>query len=179
VKFFGETEGIVMTDVSVPAPAKSGPYHAEAIILYGVKLNATEDYGSFDMSQGSNAELRVQLFRAGDAQTKQKYSVVLAYGYAFEGHCYRFDANRIFIVTGPAGEPAVGCGFDALPGAKESDPSYQMWRIRASTDLLEVAVNFDDAKTLILDANLPGKRSPTSYAITQSMAHRNGRLSRD
>lgn len=166
-------------DQHVPAPAKSGLYHPESIILYGVKLNSTEDYGSVDMSQGSNAELRVQLFRSGDAQTRQKYSVVLAYGYAFEGHCYRFDANRVFIVTGPGGEPAVGCGFDASPPTTSTDTSYQMWRIRSSTELLEIATHFDDARTLILEANLPGKRSPTSYAITQSMAHRNGRLTRD
>jgi hypothetical protein len=54
-----------------------------------------------------------------------------------------------------------------------------MWRIRASTQLLEIITNYGDAKTLILDANLPGRKSPTSYAITQQMGHRSGRLTQD
>lgn len=172
-----------MADAHIPAPA-TGIYQADSLILYGVKLNSRDDYGRFDVGEGANSELRLQLYTGAFGQpkvgqTKDEYSIVLAYGYAFDGHCYRFDSNRIFFITGPGGEPAVGCGFDPPADAKPSDPSYRMWRIRASTELLEIASNFGDAKALILDANLPGKRSPTSYAITQAMAHRDGRLSRD
>ncbi len=170
-----------MVSADTPAPA-TGIYKADALILYGVKLNSKEDYARFDVGQGAGSELRLQLFSGGPpktGQSKDTYSVVLAYGYAFDGHCYRFDSNRIFLIIGPAGEPAFGCGFDAPPNAQPSDPSYRMWRIQASTELLELASNFGDAKALILDANLPGKRSPTSYAITQRMAHRDGRLTRE
>ncbi|THA64350.1 hypothetical protein [Ensifer adhaerens] len=157
----------------VPAPA-TGRYKADELVLYGVKLNANDDYGRFDIGEGHSTELRVQLFKDGGGLKAGDHSIVLAYGYAFDGHCYRLDSHRIFIVTGPKAEAAVGCGFDSIAGA-----SYQMWRIRASTELIEIATSFGDAQTLILDANLPGKRSPTSYAITQSMAHRDRRLNRD
>ncbi len=163
----------------VPAPAETGLYYPDALILYGVKLNSEDDYGRLSVGQ-LGVELRIQLHAGSDALTNAQYSIVLGYGYAFEGHCYRLDSNRIFIVTGPEDQDPIGCGFDEFqlptPG---SHTGYRMWRIQSSTELLEIATSFSDAKTLILEANLPGKRSPTSYAITQSMAHRNGRLSRE
>ncbi len=161
----------------VPAPA-TGRYKPDELILYGVKLNQSTDYGSIDVGQGYNTELRVQLYRDDHELTSGDYSIVLAYGYAFDGHCYRFDSNRIFIVTDSKAYPATGCGFDPTPNST-SKISYQMWRIRASTELVEVGASFGDVKTLILDAHLPGKRSPNSYAITQSMAHRDRRLNRE
>jgi hypothetical protein len=51
-----------------------------------------------------------------------------------------------------------------------------MWRIRAASELLELTTSFDTAQTLVLDANLPGRRSPTTYSVTAQVAHRGGRL---
>ncbi|ASP77042.1 hypothetical protein [Sinorhizobium meliloti] len=173
-----------MVDVSVPAPARSGMYQADSLILYGVKLNEAEDFGEFDAGENGNASIQLQLYRGGELQDRRLYSVVLAYGYAFEGRCYRLDTNRVFIIKSSSEEDAVGCGFDIAPAAGgpapvNPAPSYKMWRIRSSEELLEIALNYAEAKTLILDANLPGKRSPNSYAITMALAHRDGRLSRD
>jgi hypothetical protein len=156
-----------MTDDSVPAP--SGPrYIADEIILYGIDLNDANGVAHLDVGLAGKAELQVKL-HSGVGITG---STVLAYGYAFEGHCYRLDSNRIFVVSGPPAEPAVGCGFDKALG-------YKMWRITAATKILEISTGFGEARTLILDAQLPGKRSPSSYAITLRMAHRSGRLSND
>ncbi|MBB3298703.1 MULTISPECIES: hypothetical protein [Rhizobium] len=158
-----------MIDDSVPAPSLPGlPYVAGQIILYGVDLNDTNRITHLDVGMAGKAELQIKL-ASGVGITG---STVLAYGYAFEGHCYRLDSNRIFVVTGPHAEPAAGCGFDPALG-------YKMWRLTASTQILEISTAFGDARTLILDAQLPGKRSPSSYAITLRMAHRNGRLSND
>ena len=173
-----------MIDSNVPAPPRPGLHYSDSLILYGAKLNQNDDYGRLNLGQGGATELRVQIFKGGIGQTRADYSIVLAYGYAFDGHCYRLDSNRMFIVTGPPDEDPIGCGFEpqpqlAAPGAPPPAPLYRMWRIRATTELLEIATNFSDAKTLILEANLPGKRSPTSYAITLAMAHRDGRLTRD
>jgi hypothetical protein len=179
-----------MEDTNLPAPAQSGIYYPDSLILYGVKLNSLEDYGRFSVGQ-TDSHLRIQLFSLVEvppssktykyeAQTRNNYSIALAYGYAFDGHCYRLDSPRIFIVTGADDEVPVGCGFDLLTNTPPPlDARYRMWRIGASDELLEIATNFGDAKTLILDANLPGKRSPASYAINMAMAHRGGRLSRD
>lgn len=158
-----------MTDDSVPAPSPSGmPYVADQIILYGVDLNDTNHVTHLDVGLPGKTKLQLKLGGA----TNITGSTVLAYGYAFDGHCYRFDSNRIFIVTGPNAETAVGCGFDKTPG-------YQMWRISSAEQILEISTAFGDARTLILESQLPGKRSPSSYAITLRMAHRNGRLSND
>jgi len=154
-----------MTEGTVPAP--SGPvYVPDEIILYGVDLNDAKGAAHIDV--GSKvARLQLKL----EAPAGVTASTVLTYGYAFEGHCYRLDSNRIFIVIGPNAEAAQGCGFDG--------GGYQMWRITATTQILEISTGFADARSLILDAQLPGKRSPSSYAITLKMAHRNGRLSNE
>lgn len=166
-----------MDDEFVPAPANSRIYYPDALILYGVKLNSETDHCSLVAGQ-TDFQLRSQLFRRDVPIPKSDYSVALTYGYGFEGHCYRLDRHRIFIVIGPGDEDAVGCGFD-LPSTAPLNARYRMWRIRSSTELMEIATDFGDARTLILDANLPGKRSPNSYAIHLAMAHRNGRLTRD
>ncbi|MFT3886558.1 MAG: hypothetical protein QM713_00090 [Arachnia sp.] len=165
-----------MTDVSVPAPERPGLYVPGMVILYGVKLNTVKSYGEFDAGESGQASLRMQLYRGAKQQEAADYSIVLAYGYAFEGHCYRLDTNRIFVVKGPSAEEAVGCGFEAPAGARDK---YHMWRIRSDEELLEIALNYGNARTLILDANLPGRRSPSSYAITASLAHRDGRFNRE
>ncbi|UVC10530.1 hypothetical protein IHQ71_08040 [Rhizobium sp. TH2] len=164
-----------MDDEYVPAPPPSrGIYSAELITLYGVKLNKKENHAEFEVGQNDGSGLRVQLYRNKTECDNSQYSVVLGYGYAFDGHCYRFDSLRVFIVNEDA-EPAVGCGFDSDP----AKPAYHMWRVRSSADLLEITLGLGDAKMLLLDANLPGKRAPTSYAIHMSMAHRGGRLTRE
>jgi len=156
-----------MTDYTVPAP--SGPvYTADEIILYGVELNPKGTPARLDVGLGKATELQIDL----NSTAGVTGSIVLAYGYAFEGHCYRLDSTRLFlVVTGPPPVAAKGCGFD--------NTDYKMWRITATTQILEISTSFSDARTLILDAQLPGKRSPSSYAITLKMAHRNGRLSND
>jgi hypothetical protein len=169
-----------MVDANVPAPDKQGLYFPDMVILYGVKLNTGRPYGEFDAGENGNAALQMQLYRGGVMQKEAEYSIVLGYGYAFEGHCYRLDTKRIFIVKGARPEPAVGGGFESSAGGGGAGaPAYQMWRIRSSEELLEITMNYGDVKSLILDANLPGRRSPSSYAITMSMGHRDGRLNRD
>jgi len=156
-----------MTYESIPAP--SGPrYVADEIILYGIDLNDTNDTAHIDVGFAKGTDLQLKLA----SNVGITAYTVLAYGYAFEGHCYRLDTTRIFIITGPIARPAVGCGFD-------KQEKYQMWRITASTHILEISTAFADARALILEAQLPGKRSPSSYAITLRMAHRGGRLSND
>lgn len=170
---------------NVPAPAQTGTYFPDEIILYGVKLNRLNDFASF--FAGSGRELRVQLHDSGPIGN-DLCSTILAYGYAFEGHCYRFDKVRTFLVTGAFDEDPVGCGFDLEPRRNEPirpqtaanpDPIYRMWRIRAATKLLEVTTTYDKAQALVLDANLPGRRSPNTYSVTLQMAHRGGRLTRE
>ena len=41
---------------------------------------------------------------------------------------------------------------------------------------LEVEVNQGFVEQIVLEANLPGKRSPTMYASKMTMGHRSGKL---
>lgn len=161
-------------ETDLPVPPK-GVYIADQIYLYGAKLNDSTTYADIDADDDN---LRLQLIKGRNREaTSEEYSVVLAYGYSFEGHCYRFDSTKLFIVTGPRDEPAVGCGFDVQ--IQPPNRPFSMWRIRSSSEILQLEAKAADAKTLILDSNLPGRRSPTSYSINFQMGHRSGRLTQE
>ena len=166
---------------NVPAPARTSLYFPDEIILYGVMLNRQWNYANF--YAGDLNELHVEMVPISGPPVSTS-SIVLAYGYAFEGHCYRFDRQRVFVTDAPEEAP-IGCGFDLEPGPTDpaSPPmpsqAYRMWRIRAETYLLEFSTSYDTARALVLDANLPGRRAPSTYSVTMQMAHRGGRLTRE
>ncbi len=161
-----------MTDecCDIPAPALTKIFKPDEIIIYGVKLN--NEANDAKMSAGDPFLLRLNLYSTtqGRDLDKSEFSVVVSYGYGYEGHCYRFDRTRIFILTGPVPEQASGCGFGN---------GFQMWRISASDQVLELATTLDDAKTVILGSNLPGRKSPNTYSANMALAHRAGRLQND
>lgn len=153
-----------MSGSTIPAPHGTGIFRPDTLILYGVKLNSSKSYGELAAGEKSSLALRLQLYESGAPSPATKYSLALSYAYSYDGHCYRFDSLRTFIVTDVADEQANGCGFEH---------PFRMWPIQASTQLLEIATSFGDAKTLILDANFPGRRSPTAYAIHRTLGNRN------
>ena len=93
---------------NVPAPASTSVYFPDEIIIYGVRLNSPFNYASF--YAGTGQELRVEMVSTG-ASPQSTSSIVLAYGYAYEGHCYRFDKTRVFVIDATEEDP-IGCGFD-------------------------------------------------------------------
>jgi hypothetical protein len=172
----------------VPAPGSTAQFATDEIILYGVKLNAVDDYARLDLTEHVNfrpaqetivlqLDLRYQAAGTGNFNVIQNDTVVIAaiYGYAFEGNCFRPDKTRIyaFYYDGPD-LPAVGCGFDEV--APFASNSYRMWRLKTRTPLMEISAAVDTAETLILEANLPGKRAPNTYGSRMQMSHRGGRL---
>lgn len=107
------------------------------------------------------------------------FVVLAAYGYAFEGHCYRFDKPRLIgfathgdkeRVKGP-----LGCGFD-LPAPGNPEAWYQGWRLRSGQRVIEMGMTVGLVQDVILDANRPGRRPPNTYAGEMQLAHRGGRL---
>jgi hypothetical protein len=102
-------------------------------------------------------------------------AISVIYGYAYEGGCYRVDKPRIiaFHYDGPD-IAAIGCGFDET--GVLGPQSYRMWAITTKTPLLELTASIDTAEALLLEANLPGKRSPNTYGSKMQLAHRGGRL---
>jgi hypothetical protein len=173
--------GIAMTsDCCLPAPPTAGAYAPDEIFIYGTRLNRTDAGGAIQVPHPSPAEkltVRFQLFRQTGVDDKlydDKHVFALSLGYAFEGHCYRFDRPRILLIIGDFFEnEARGCGFDAMPS---SAAGYRMWRVRSKTMILELNVNADFADAIVLESNLPGRRAPNTYEGQMQMAHRGGRL---
>jgi hypothetical protein len=151
----------------IPAAGNSNQFIPDEVMIYGLKLNSDkfkQNYGKIDFGEGS-PPLVLKLFieKNSDELRYDEAAIVAAYGYSYEGHCYRFDRQKIlaFEFLGSA-EAAQGCGFDTPTPAPPSYRAYSMWRIRADTRILELSMNVGSARNIILDANLPGKRAPNT-----------------
>jgi hypothetical protein len=161
-----------MTDCcNVPEPQLAARYGPDEIILYGVNLNSRMTKGVREASIPFG-KLSLASFVRDEKDTPlapDKIALAVVYGYSFEGHCYRLDKPKLMIFEyGGEGEPATGCGFGG---------QYLMWRITTKTNLLELVVSADLAEELLLKANLPGNRNPTTYGASMQLAHRGGQLS--
>ncbi len=55
-------------------------------------------------------------------------------------------------------------------------PGYKVWIIDKLDECVEIDVNRGFAEQLVLEANMPGRRSPSTYRATMAVSHRNGRL---
>ncbi|MBY3094809.1 hypothetical protein GYN07_29375 (plasmid) [Rhizobium leguminosarum bv. viciae 248] len=98
----------------------------------------------------------------------QMVSIGVIYGYAYEGHCYKLPKPRIMYLPVKATEISrddcgCDCGYSRALG-------YSVWSLDKLERVIALDVRSDDIKTLILDENLPGNRSPLAYAQTQSLA---------
>ena len=182
----------------VPAPSSDYNYVPDEIILYGVRLNRGRADGYINMEANPRfltagnvmlgaLTLRLSLFRGDDPLDDEHVVIAAIYGYAYEGHCYRFDKPRVFLfehekVRDDNGtllddEDAQGCGFGGFqPSSGRDVPPYKMWRIRAKTDILELNTTRDEASAIVLENNLPGRRAPNTYDGNMRLAHRGGRL---
>ncbi len=68
--------------------------------------------------------------------------------------------------------PKDDCGYDL-----KKDANYRVWIVDKLDECIELDMNQGFIEQIVLDANLPGKRSPSMYAAKMQMAHRSGRLS--
>jgi len=98
----------------------------------------------------------------------------IIFGYAFEGHCYDLPKPKIMLI--PAASKDLkpkdhDCGYSDKPG-------YRVWVVDKLEKCVEIEVNQGFVEQLVLEANLPGRRSPLTYRATQiASSHRGGRLS--
>ncbi|MGL4967008.1 MAG: hypothetical protein ACRC67_37655 [Inquilinus sp.] len=93
-------------------------------------------------------------------------------GYAYEGHCYDLPKPKVMIIPDhPRIIPVDDCGY------KEKEAElYRMWIVDKLDDCVEFEINQGFVEQLVLEANLPGKRSPTAYVGRYMLGHRSGRL---
>jgi hypothetical protein len=105
-------------------------------------------------------------FRGDDGKYIKSIGVI--YGYAYEGHCYKLPKPQIMYLPAEprailGGDCGCDCGFVPELG-------YAVWQIDKLERVIALDVRSDDVKTLVLDENLPGSRSPLAYAQAQSLA---------
>ncbi|WP_065375980.1 hypothetical protein [Ensifer adhaerens] len=95
-------------------------------------------------------------------------SIGVIYGYAYEGHCYKLPKPQIMCLSErptaiAKGDCGCDCGFDPAFG-------YAVWSIDKLERAISLDIRADNLKTLVLDENLPGNRSPLAYAQTMALA---------
>jgi hypothetical protein len=94
------------------------------------------------------------------------------YGYAYEGHCYDLLKPKVMLLpVEPQGLPVNDAGY-----YEKRDANYKVWVVDKLSQCVEIEVNRGFVEQLVLEANLPGKRSPTMYGGRMMLGHKSGRL---
>jgi hypothetical protein len=154
-------------------PAVDGAIQATALAAIGTLADLNFDW---------RWKLGFKPYFVAGGRSDRIFQVVAAYGYAYEGHCYRFDQPRLLTFESKKGDNGeklnIGCGFDPAYLVNNDAPPnwYRMFRLKSAQRIIELSAAVNDIQTLILDANLPGKRSPSTYTAMTQVAHRSGRL---
>jgi len=93
-------------------------------------------------------------------------------GYAYEGHCYDLPKPKIMLIRSiPRQIPKDDCTYQ-----EKADYGYRLWIVDKLDDCIEFDMNQGFIEQIVLEANLPGKRSPSMYASKMMMGHRGGKL---
>lgn len=95
------------------------------------------------------------------------------YAYAYEGHCYDLAKPKIMVLPTmwKIVTPDDDSGFDA-----KQNEDYRVWVVDKLDRCAELELNQGFVEQIVLDSNMPGKRSPRSYSAVMQLAHRSGRL---
>jgi hypothetical protein len=162
----------------IPAPQPTRRYFPDEIILYGVPLDAGTTPRSALISFAQYM-LSLQVLSGTAPVGASTVAIAVIYGYSYEGHCYRFDKPRLMVFEASP-LPASGCGFEPTTSSGTPPvtvPGYYMWSLYSKNQIiLELNATVDEAETIVLTNNLPGRRSPNTFSASMQLAHRGGRL---
>ncbi|TIO38582.1 MAG: hypothetical protein E5X96_02665, partial [Mesorhizobium sp.] len=101
------------------------------------------------------------------AKQKSALSCGIIVGYSYEGHCFDLPKPKIMLIpSAPQPIPVDDCGYDkkvdlSYPGSADN---YLLWIVDKLDECVEFEMNQGFVEQIVLEANLPGKRSPTMYA---------------
>lgn len=152
---------------ALPDPRYSG----SRVYIYGVPIIRLPG------PEGSEFQITMIYPHDGD------WELALVHGYAYEGHCYKFDAPKILLVQRGRRSVASGCGYDG--SYLRADPQfpnvpvvarYSMWIVDKLEQTLQMELRQDFYDTIVLEANLPANKRPASYNIGMQLGHRSGKL---
>lgn len=137
------------------------------IIPLGVSSQLSIDMKDFGTVTVSVASLLGQLGKKVDFLT-----CGIIVGYAYEGHTYDLPKPKIMLIpTMPQAIPDDDSGYERKAAA-----NYRLWIVDKLDQCVEFEMNQGFIEQIVLEANLPGKRAPTSYAGRSSLGHRSGKL---
>ncbi|ETA73098.1 MULTISPECIES: hypothetical protein [Mesorhizobium] len=111
------------------------------------------------------------------ARERKLLSCGIIVGYSYEGHCYDLPKPKIMLISAfPQEIPADDCGYDKKNDQPSVADRYMLWIVDKLDECIEFETNQGFVEQIVLEANMPGKRSPTMYASRMMMGHRGGRL---
>ena len=126
---------------------------------------------SIDVKGFGEIVISTAVYGKADPGTKPSSCGIMV-GYSYEGHCYDLPKPKIMLVpTLPRPIPNDDCGYDLKRG-----DNYRLWIVDKLDECVEFEMNQGFVEQLVLEANLPGKRSPAMYASKAMMGHRSGKL---
>lgn len=133
-----------------------------------IRFSVTQGGGAAQRSLGQGrVEYALTISEPGEISPLRSIGII--YGYAYEGHCYKLPKPRIMVLPVEPCELIVGdCGYDP-------DLGYAVWQIDKLERVVALDVRTDSLKTLLLDENMPGNRSPLAYAQAMNLAPHRGR----
>jgi hypothetical protein len=166
----------------------NGTYNASQVRLYGIHAKLTAklplNLGELKIVSSSDegTEKSVEIDNVLNINSRSdepvlvispgtKRSIGIIYGYAFEGHCYDLPKPMIMLIPVDPERtvPGKDCDYDGRPG-------YSVWVVDKLDQCDVIEVNSGFIEQLVLDANMPGKRSPSTYRAHMQLAHRSGRM---
>ncbi|CDM62953.1 MULTISPECIES: hypothetical protein [Rhizobium] len=115
---------------------------------------------------GSELYVDVNILSPGDKAYIKTIGVI--YGYAYEGHCYKLPKPQIMYL--PAEPKTIVGGVCGCDCGYTPELGYAVWQIDMRRRIIALDIRSDDVKTLILDENMPGNRSPQAYSQSMSLA---------
>jgi hypothetical protein len=135
-----------------PHPQRMG-YHPSRITLYGVPF----------VHLNTN---NVTVYFLPSPIIRNR-SLVLVYGYCYQGHCYTLPEPMVVLVD-ERSVPADGsCGWRA---------PYRRWEVDKLDRTIQFQAFGDTFEELILKRNINASKQPVAYSIAWQMAHRGGKL---
>jgi len=150
---------------TIPLAPTGGIFTIGEITLYGVSLVDTAKKTPSG-TIGANQDLGVTV-----QPSSGNLAVIAAYGYSYEGLCYRFEPFRALVFA----SDTIG-GLDLAPGANACgfEAPYKAWIVSSTDDVLELAPQSGTFDRLIVDPRRSGKRPPNTYRSEMLLAHRAG-----
>lgn len=136
-------------------------------------INATNSSYVFVNSIIANYMVMIGAIDVMPSVPKTEFTSGVIFGYAYEGHTYDLPKPKIMLIPA-APEPKIpddDSGYD-----KKQLEGYAVWIVDKLNQCVEFEMNQGFVEQIVLEANLPGKRSPTMYASKMTMGHRGGKL---